>query len=381
MRPGYPWKPLCDPLEGNVIKEDVAADGSMPRIAWWPMAFAAAIAFLPINLAVRANGTPPNWTLTWVAVLAYIALFAVVVAQWQRRRPFAWVILPLALLGMADAPLNYLAVIFFWTAASVVPWALRGHVSRTIQWVTPILVAWVVEGSLTASSAHLRHAWLLHAPLLMLVLVAGNTWIVQALLAAQDLAKASERDRIARDLHDVVGHSLSVITLKAELAAWLLTQPEGRLRACREMAEVEGISRRALTDIRDTVLDARVDTLAAELERTAMTLRTAGVSLAYQCERSAIDAQQERILCLALREAVTNIVRHANAKSCRVRVQSQRDGHVLEVQDDGRGGGTLEGQGLKGMRERAEAGGGSVSRDTSAGTRLTVRLPLARVDT
>jgi two-component system, NarL family, sensor histidine kinase DesK len=145
------------------------------------------------------------------------------------------------------------------------------------------------------------------------------------------------------------------------------------------MAEVEGISRQALSDIRNTIMAIPIDTLAAELERAALTLRTAGVTLVCQCEYSATDSEQERILCLALREAVTNIVRHANARNCRVRVHSNGDVHILEVQDDGRGGPTPEGEGLRGMRERAEACGGSVSRDMSAGTRLTLRLPMARV--
>jgi len=195
-------------------------------------------------------------------------------------------------------------------------------------------------------------------------------------LSAQRLTQMAERERIARDLHDVLGHTLSVITLKAELAGWLLTQPNGHERVSKEMADVERIAARALADVRETILGEQAETLVAELQRAADTLRTAGIALACVDEHSRIDATQERILCLALREAVTNIVRHANARSCHVRLQTEPDGHVLEVRDDGRGGSFREGQGLKGMRERAEAGGGSVSRDVSAGTRLTVRLPL-----
>lgn len=114
----------------------------------------------------------------------------------------------------------------------------------------------------------------------------------------------------------------------------------------------------------------------AEIERARATLRTAGIAVECQCEAVALGTMHEGILGLALREAVTNIVRHARASTCSIRLQQQYNAYVLEVQDDGRGGGSEgEGLGLRGMRERIEALGGSVLRDISSGTRLTVRLP------
>ncbi len=114
-----------------------------------------------------------------------------------------------------------------------------------------------------------------------------------------------------------------------------------------------------------------------------MTLRTAGIVLDCQREPLKVDAVQESILGFALREAVTNIVRHAHATRCRIRLQQSENGCVLEVQDDGRGSRDTpvpvprtEGEGLRGMRERVEAIGGSVRRDVSAGTRVLIRLPM-----
>jgi two-component system sensor histidine kinase DesK len=189
-------------------------------------------------------------------------------------------------------------------------------------------------------------------------------------------AKAAERERIARDLHDVLGHTLSVIALKSELAGRLLTERSNRDRALAELTDIEAISRQALADVKRTIVDDRFDTLETEIERATSTLRTAGIDV--QCQREAvhIDSMHEGILGLALREAVTNVVRHAEARTCSIRLHCTRDVYVLEVQDDGRGGTEREGLGLRGMRERIEALGGSVLREISAGTRLTVHLPV-----
>ncbi len=157
------------------------------------------------------------------------------------------------------------------------------------------------------------------------------------------------------------------------------------------MADVETISRQALADVQQTILGDRPETLEEELERARTTLRTAGILLECQREPLVVDAVQESILGFALREAVTNIVRHAHATRCRIRLQQSENGCVLEVQDDGCGDAHAvlatvqrptsaaavriegEGEGLRGMRERVEAIGGSVRREVSAGTRVLIR--------
>ncbi len=181
----------------------------------------------------------------------------------------------------------------------------------------------------------------------------------------------------------MLGHTLSLIALKTELAGRLLSQNSDAERARAEMADVENISRQALVDVQQTILGDRAETLEEEFERASSTLRTAGIEVDCLRERLTFDPVRESVLGFALREAVTNIVRHSRASTCQIRLQQSAQECLLEVQDDGGGGalqdGQREGEGLRGMRERVEAIGGSVRRDVSAGTRLSIRLPASLV--
>ena len=194
----------------------------------------------------------------------------------------------------------------------------------------------------------------------------------------EHLAKVAERERIARDLHDVLGHTLSVITLKSELAGKLIDRdPE---RAAKEIREVENISRQALSDVRDAIRGYRSKGLVAELAQAKSTLETAG--LAVQCDAATsmqLPPMQESVLSLAVREGVTNVVRHANARNCRLRIEQQNGMCRLEIADDGQGFATMEGNGLRGMRERVEMLGGTLDRRNKSGTTLTITLPLKEV--
>jgi two-component system sensor histidine kinase DesK len=168
---------------------------------------------------------------------------------------------------------------------------------------------------------------------------------------------------------------LSVITLKSELAGKLIDRDPQR--AGKEIREVEEISRQALSEVRDAIRGYRSKGLAAELAQAKSTLETAGV--AVQCDAATtikIPAMQESVLSLVVREAVTNVVRHAQAHTCRMRLDQQNGSCLLEIQDDGRGGFSNEGNGLRGMRERVEMLGGTLDRETSSGTRLTITLPM-----
>ncbi|MFZ0761167.1 MAG: sensor histidine kinase, partial [Candidatus Sulfotelmatobacter sp.] len=180
--------------------------------------------------------------------------------------------------------------------------------------------------------------------------------------------------RIARDLHDVLGHTLSVIILKSELAGKLMDRDPRR--AGDEIRQVEQISREALSEVRDAIRGYRSQGLEAELARAKSTLETAGVAVKYEAARMALPALQEGVLSMAVREAVTNVVRHAHARTCSLRLEPQNGSCRLEIEDDGRGGSTDEGNGLRGMRERVEMLGGTLNRDSNSGTRLTIMLPL-----
>jgi two-component system sensor histidine kinase DesK len=233
----------------------------------------------------------------------------------------------------------------------------------------------------------LRNWYWLVVPVFCVTCAAFFSWVVRTVLELNRLAKVAERERIARDLHDVLGHTLSLIALKTELAGRLLSKNSDAERARAEMADVENISRQALVEVQQTILGDRSETLEEELERASSTLRTAGIEVDFQREHLIVDAVHESVLGFALREAVTNIGRHSRASTCHIRLQQSAKECLLEVQDDGRGcrpdegqkDGPNEGEGLRGMRERVEAIGGSVRLDVSAGTRLSIRLPATLV--
>ncbi len=169
---------------------------------------------------------------------------------------------------------------------------------------------------------------------------------------AESLRQAEEQDRIARDVHDVLGHSLTVLTVKAQLARRLIDTDQEKASA--ELAEMEQISRQALSEVRSTVTRLKSPQLPGELEVARDTLESAGITAVIHSTEGAADS---RVLAWALREAVTNAVRHSQASQCAIALTSQ----LLSVADDGVGVGTSrEGNGLRGLRERAKAAGASV---------------------
>jgi two-component system sensor histidine kinase DesK len=189
----------------------------------------------------------------------------------------------------------------------------------------------------------------------------------------EQLAKTAERERIARDMHDVLGHSLSLIVLKSELAGRLLnSQPA---RAALEIAEIETTARQALAEVRGTISGYRSEGFASELTRAAQILETAGVRLKKPTNAPYLTLRHEATLSLVLREAITNIVRHAGASECSIEVSTARDSTQLVIADDGRGDIRQEGNGLRGMRERVRELGGSLSLESDHGTRLHIELP------
>jgi len=191
----------------------------------------------------------------------------------------------------------------------------------------------------------------------------------------EHLAKVAERERIARDLHDVLGHTLSLIIVKSTLAGKLLDRDPQKARS--EITDIEKVSREAMAEIRNTLRGYSTYKLSEELQRAKSALESAGVTVESEAVEVKMSAAQESVAALIMREAVTNVVRHAQARYCLLRIAPNNGNCVLEIQDDGRGGFQTEGNGLRGMRERVEALGGVVTRDTSSGTKLRFEFPLA----
>ncbi|MGW1993148.1 sensor histidine kinase [Embleya sp. NPDC001921] len=192
------------------------------------------------------------------------------------------------------------------------------------------------------------------------------------------LSANEERLRMARDLHDVLGHSLSLITLKSELAGRFL--PGHVERAAEQVADIERVSRQALVDVREAVGGYRRPTFAVELAGARIAARAVGIELIQLPEQWPVcpDPEAEAVLSWALREAVTNTVRHSGARRCTVALGT---GPVwsLDVTDDGRGAAGREGNGLTGLRERFAAADGTIDVGVPEGGKgfvLTASVPV-----
>jgi two-component system sensor histidine kinase DesK len=210
-------------------------------------------------------------------------------------------------------------------------------------------------------------------------LIVANMELRAARAELAQRAVAEERERFSRDLHDLLGHSLSVIALKAELAD--RTLPDHPERAEREVRQIQGVAREALAEVRQTVSGYRLPTLEGELAGARMALEAAGIEADLASERIALPPEAEAVLAWTVREGTTNVIRHSNARHASIRILPGLVAASAEVVDDGRGanGGPPDGgHGLAGLRERAERLGGEVDAGTGAagGFRLRVSVPV-----
>ncbi|MDQ3913699.1 MAG: sensor histidine kinase [Actinomycetota bacterium] len=195
------------------------------------------------------------------------------------------------------------------------------------------------------------------------------------------LAVAEERLRFARDLHDLLGHSLSLITLKSELARRLLpTAPE---KAKAEVRDIEGVARRALREVREAVTSYRQPTLEGELAGAREMLEAAGIACWIENKVNVLPNTMDAVLAWTVREGVTNVIRHSHAGRCEIRVTQDSEEIHAEITDDGHGSrsrdeGAIAGSGLSGLAERVTASGGDFEAGSlpGGGFRLRVSLPL-----
>jgi two-component system, NarL family, sensor histidine kinase DesK len=286
------------------------------------------------------------------------------------------------LLGVASLPLNTGASSFFIYASSFLPFAVVSA-PVVVGLIALQCFGFVAEGLWL----HINPMFVSVMAFLSAVVGTGNFFIAQQKRAdsklrmandeIEQLAAVAERERIARDLHDVLGHTLSVIVLKAELAGRLIERDPQR--AAEEISDVEKTARTALSEVREAIGGYRSQGLPAEMERARTILNAADVALSCESTLPKVTAEAETVLCLTVREAVTNIVRHAGAKHCRMRFETTKDNYLsLLVEDDGTHAVVNEGNGLRGMRERVQAMDGRFSINTHEGTALLIELPVAR---
>src|SRR5438309_6669529 len=208
------------------------------------------------------------------------------------------------------------------------------------------------------------------------LMVEANSQLSAAREQIARLAVGEERLRFARDLHDLLGHSLSVIALKSELAGRLIKATPGL--AAHEVEDIEQVARDALREVREAVAGYRQPTISAELVGAREALAAAGIELRAEDEHASLPPAVEAVLAWAVREGVTNVMRHSEAKRCTVRVFKKAGHATVEVVDDGRGGTLALGSGLRGLRERVLERGGTLTAEPlpPEGFRLRVMVPL-----
>jgi two-component system sensor histidine kinase DesK len=242
-----------------------------------------------------------------------------------------------------------------------------------------------------------RTDWLRILPLVLLVRglgldMAGVARLAVALrelhAARSELARQAvieERLRLARDLHDLLGHSLSLITLKSELAGRLIEKEPAR--ALREVHEVERVARQALREVREAVAGYRQPTLRGELDGARQMLEAAGITCTIEQRAEALPPATDAALAWAVREGVTNVIRHSRARECVIRVSSENGRAFVEVINDGFRESerdlnhTRTGSGLSGLAERVSALGGQLEAgpwrsEIHPQFRLRVELPI-----
>src|SRR4249919_1118222 len=317
-----------------------------------------------------------------VAILVFLPTYFAFYRVGERIRP--WLIAAIALIGYALIPFNPGGNTFIIYALAMVGIILPAR---------PAIIAALAIFALMA----LEFFWLVSDPFYALgsvsvvavigtMVVAGNIyararWRRNAeLRLTQDevrrLAGMAERERIGRDLHDLLGHTLSVVALKSELAGKLIDRDPAAAKL--QIREVETVARQALAQVREAVAGIRATGLQAELAAARLALLAADVRLDQRLAPLALDAKVEFALAMALREATTNIIRHAEANRVEVELVEESPGLRLSISDDGRGGIARHGNGLTGMRERLQEIGGTLEIESlpGAGTRLVLRAPM-----
>jgi len=192
----------------------------------------------------------------------------------------------------------------------------------------------------------------------------------------EQLAAIAERERIARDLHDILGHSLSSIALKAELAN-KLQKAERFEQAGSEITQVADLARALLSDVRHAVTDLKQQQLAGQVEQLKQRLEEQNITTNVVLNLPALPAAIESELCLIIRESVTNILRHSKANKCDINLTSNKQTITLNLFNNGDCKSITPGNGLAGIKQRVEQLNGQVEFEAKNGFRLTANIPLS----
>jgi len=318
----------------------------------------------------------PNWF--WPTLASFVVFLWLFYRVYYRdRAQVVWCALGMVVLGFAVTPVNpgaqgYIIygcayLVFSGTTRVAVRNMLCVLVLYTIEWCVLLNFSWV---------------YLISMLLVALAVAFMNINYLRRqereaeLRLSHDevrrLAATAERERIGRDLHDLLGHTLSLIALKSELANKLFDRDPATAK--QEMGDVERVARDALAQVRRAVTGIRAAGFAAELASAKLLLESNGVCLQCAVADVCMPADIETALAMAVREAVTNIQRHARAQHARVMLESEQGKLILRIEDDGCGGAIVPGNGLTGMRERLAAIGALLGVESQRGQGTTLKI-------
>jgi len=349
-----------------------------PRRSWieGPLPW---LAYLPFY-AMPWFWKPPSETgliLSIVGIAVFLPVYLQAYRAGQRTRMAAAAII--VAIGCGLAPFGG-----SWTVFPIYAAAMVGHLQPPRYAVVAVLAIAILTSVVGIVLGQMTLWWL---PGVLLALMTGfGTFSreafykrTQALLASQEevrrLAGTAERERMARDLHDVVGRSLTLIALRADLATKLVTPDADAARA--EMRAVADIARAGLADVRAALSGNAGGSLGHELALSCEALEAAGVTANVTGDITDIPPDAGAVLAMTLREAVTNVIRHAGADKCHIDVSANAAMAGVRIVDDGRGGSFREGHGLTGMRQRLAAAGGTLEvASTGPGTCVAARVPV-----
>jgi two-component system, NarL family, sensor histidine kinase DesK len=359
--------------------DTICRPGRVTLAHWAAPVFGVAWVALPIPEFVDSD--PTAWQIALVAVglplFAYLFLSGVIGARMAPSRLAGMLVIAVALtLGAVDT----WGLLFAYPAsAAAVQFSPRNSVIAVgaitaLAAATMVLTGWDGHAfwGITALVFGTGTLWLLIGGL-----IRANVQLREARAELAELAVAEERARFSRDLHDLLGHDLSLIALKAELAGKLL--PRQADRAAGEVEDIRDLTRSALTQVREAVEGYRRPTLASELNGARLALEAAGIDLRVENPGLSLDPEVESVLAWAVREGATNVIRHSGAHRATIALRPGPAGTELEVSDDGGAAGSADGSGhgLDGLRERAELVGGSVDAGwaPAGGFRLRLNVP------
>jgi two-component system, NarL family, sensor histidine kinase DesK len=359
--------------------------------------FVAVTLFFTLAPLVSVLSRPPQ-PAALALLLAGWAIFGLVLVRLFRLGPFATALADrwIALAAVALAAIALVAQLAFGVSEATALYFYAGVTAARLESergavgiALVALVAALGTGSLAGDWADGLTLGVTVATISLTIfaltrLGRANRELQAARRELADLAVAEERARIARDLHDTLGHSLSVIALKAELARRVL--PDDPARAGTEIGDVERVAREALASVRETVSGYRQPTLAMELAGARAALAAAGIDARVEPAPEDLPRDVDAVLGWAVREGTTNVLRHSDAAHAHVRVVVGNGEAAVEVEDDGRMDGVADpageapspGTGLVGLRERAVRLGGGVEAGplASGGFRLRVAVPV-----